>query len=305
MSSQNENYVFLGLHGSGKTTYFVLMAKYLQERGNDTKLYKFRYLPALSPSNEGGSVDSNANAVGTESPDVAAHDSESREGPSTSDYIAEQIERVENQEWPDKTVTFAGEYRCELQRNRRILGHNIPHVEKTVTISYSDFTGDAFESSFGRKNGNIKESEDGEICDGIEKAKGIFLIIDAEQMFNKARSNELNQMLSKLITKINGQKKKLAIVFSKVDLFFGVEFFADKEILKNIFTETYGNAFAHLDEKLVSYEFFPVKSFTKIDIPDDGSNPRPPTDYEFDESLLGPIEWMTGFKLKEDHIPKK
>ena len=56
MSNIVDNYLFLGLPKSGKTTYFSLMAQRLQDTANRTKNIKFLYLPTQITDQESGEI---------------------------------------------------------------------------------------------------------------------------------------------------------------------------------------------------------------------------------------------------------
>ena len=273
---KDKNYIFLGLPASGKTTYFTLMAYLLQRESNKTKKFRFKFL-----SDERNDDADESAAIPTFSPAAAKK------------FISASIKQIENQKWPDKTQLDArAQYRFELLKKWASLKFR-------MVISYFDFPGELFEALLRQdteKSMMIGDELRARFESAFGNAEGLFLIVDAERMFNKINSEDDDVVLSRLFDILKG--KKIAILFSKVDLFFGVSALEDKETLVSIFRETYPDAYARIEDSVGNCGYFPVKAFSEIDIPEDGSDPRPPQKVKYDKSLLTPVRWMFGFMLK-------
>lgn len=255
----SKNYLFLGGPNNGKTTYFTLMARLFQDEANKTKVFRFKF-----------------------SDDAAAS------------FVEECIGRIVKQKWPKKTEMNAQvRYQFQLVKHRWFWNSE-------TTISYSDFPGELCESATENElEGLLRKPAEGNLDERLRDflvqfrdANGLFFVVDAERMFNEAERDADDRVFKRLFCAAKG--KRIAIIFSKVDLFFGVEALQNKERLVEIFRKTYANAYAHLP--LGRCEFFPVKAFSELAIPDDGRDPIPPKDLKYDKSLLSPVYWMMKMK---------
>ena len=185
------NYLFLGMPGSGKTTYFSIMANHLQQLANRTKNLSFDFLPS----------DINGEEV-----DI------------TQDFIDDCISRLEHRKWPKKTQYENRAYSFLLTKKSWLW-------REKNRIDYFDYPGDAFDAAFGDScyytEGSIQIGK--EVKENVKKAKGVFLILDSNEVFNCTDKMKYGKTMTRLFRCIqeNNKKVKLAIIFNKLELFGG------------------------------------------------------------------------------------
>lgn len=271
MNNTVDNYLFLGLPKSGKTTYFSLMVRCLQDFANDTNYLKFKYLPTITREEDGNKQYED----------------------TTTKFIDDCIDKVRNQRWPVKTQDYDAGYSFELDKFYTICDSPIlqDYIYRKAEISYHDYPGEAFEVAFNAaKNPDFDKAAES-IKERIINAKGIFFILDAEAMFNGSDRKVLNTTgteLFRFITESNS-KVKLAIIFNKLESFpreaqYKPDFIA--MLKKNC-----GNLYAHLPR---NHKFFDdVYPLGSVDIKEDGMS-YPPKVLS-PKNILEPIKWMTGF----------
>lgn len=273
MSNSTDNYLILGLKGSGKTTYFSLMAQHLQDVANRTEYLRFRFLPTII-----------INKVTKE---------ESQEE-ITSDFISDCISRLDNQRWPRKTEDYEVGYSFELIKYFTIFKQPIlkNYFYKTAIIDYHDYPGEAFSIAFGGENNPTPSFQEAakKMKDQIKSAAGIFLLLDTDEMFNNINTSLLKQTLTGLFRVINDSNPniKLAVIFNKLELFGNID--QDVNQLKYQFRRDYGGAFAYLPH---SYNFFNVYTLGTVITPPSGE-PIPPI-RRTPKNILEPVKWMIGF----------
>lgn len=266
-------YTFLGTIGCGKTVFFTVMCKLLQDKGNDSNDFKFEFIPrCIDPPG--------AN--------------------STYDYITRNLDAIENQKWPDKTgasLTVQQHclhpYMCELTQKRSFIW------DKKYTICNIDYPGEAFRAAFS-PNGTYDGVDDRIRNMGmllkltVKDAKGIFLLIDAESIFNAndTEKNDIDNRLSALFRHIREQffQPRVAVIFNKLELFNYSG--ADKDV-HDKFKKRFSNAYTAL-QKLANKEIFFAYSFGKLDYTENGV-PIPPKNRE-PKNILEIAEWVFDMK---------
>ena len=266
-------YMFLGMSKCGKTTFFVVMCKLLQDKGNNSNHFKFEFIPrSIDPKG--------AN--------------------STYDYITKNWDSIVKQYWPNKSVSGKKSierclhpYMCELTRKRSFMW------DKKYTICNIDYPGEAFRAAFS-PNGTYDGAND-DIRNmamllnlSVKDAKGIFLLIDAESIFNvdDEEKNDIDNRLSALFRHIREQvfQPRVAVIFNKMELFNYPG--ADKEVL-NEFINRFSNAYTAM-QKMANKAIFFAYPFGKLDYTENGV-PIPPKNRE-PKNILEIAEWVFDMK---------
>ena len=249
--SKHENYLLLGVPKAGKTTYFCSMAVHMQKLANTTPGLKFRYCDN-----------------------------------HTSRFIDECMQKLKSQEWPDKTQHKSDkDYSFQLEYEKRILGIHI--YTDTIDIIYHDYPGEAFTAAFSEiPCSGIFAADAEDLKKKIEIAKGIFLLLDAKEMFNENNIREMSESLTKMFKHIRTHKShqpKLAIIFNKAELFTNFQ----HDDFCRMFKDNYGNSFAWLPPE---YKFFTVYPLGSCSINDQGES-IPPEEIT-PKNVLWPVQWM-------------
>lgn len=268
MNNTSSNYLFLGLPKSGKTTYFALMAQHLQNVANRTRNRKFRYLPTQVVNQETGET--------------------TLDEDYTEDFIEDCVARIKEQKWPMKTQGYETGYSFEFIKEFSLFGKLILQrfLYRKALVEYHDYPGEAFETAFGvaadPTDEMFKIGED--LKARIEKARGLFLILDADAIFNSQERQKLGKTITRLfrcIRKFN-ERVKIAIIFNKLELFAG-----NVPDLKYKLRKEYSNAYAYLPQ---NHKFFEVYTLGTVVTNDDGSviPPKP----LHPRNILDPIKWM-------------
>ena len=248
-----DHYLLLGVPRSGKTTYFCSIAEHLQKLAISSGRFGFKFCDN-----------------------------------HTSRFINKQMKLLRNDDWPEKTPKKDKEdYRFQLDYEKKILG--IKFYTEIVDISYHDYPGEAFsefcsDDPSGRYDDDIKDLES-----KTASAKGIFLMLDVEEIFNQKNVEESQEALVALIQKLKKNKKiKLALIFNKIELI--PNYSHDKYMKK--FKSLYGNAYQWL--RGVEHKFFSVYTLGgECRIRHDGEI-IPPKELH-PKSILKPVNWMIHF----------
>lgn len=274
------NYLFLGLPLSGKTTYFSIMAKHLQDTANQlgAKNVEVKFLPTIVKYS---SEDGNGNVI-------------EEEQEFTSDFIRECNKRIKNREWPVQTQEYSRAYSLELTVHPKSILKWF--YKKVAIIDNHDYPGESFEIAFAphdnkEKLKDLSENNDfvkyaKDLKERVKSAKGIFLILDSEKLISNAKP-ELDNSITSLIRYIGryNKKVKLAIVFTKLEKFYGNE--PDCE---SLLRDGYGNAYAHLLSMKNKCRFFNVYPVGALDTDSNGKT-IPPQILKT-KNVLEPIKWM-------------
>ncbi len=261
MKEKEENYLFLGLPGAGKTTYFTVMAQTLQNLAVKGDVMKFRF-----------------------------------ENDETYDFIRAGYEAITASEpgWPDKSITYTGGYEFSLMQRIRLLGCYLPwrFGHKRASVRYHDYPGEAFQAAFGNAKNNAYAEQAEMMRQQIRGARGVFLVMDADKLFNGEDKREMERTaehLFKFIGKGN-PKVRLAILFNKLELFEGL---AEDCNFADMFRDRFTSAYSWLPRKS---QFFDVYPIGKLDVNDDGI--KVPAREIAPRGVLEPVRWMIGFKGK-------
>lgn len=254
-----DNYLFLGLPKSGKTTYFSIMAQHLQDVANRTNHLRFLFLPT--------------------------------NGDITSDFIDDCISRIQNQRWPRKTVDYDTGYSFELDKFFTFMGKPIlqKFFYRKAVIDYHDYPGEAFEVAFGVGDDPTPAMQNAaaDMKSRIKTASGLFLILDADALFNGADKKKTKRTLTNLFRYIKESNPdvKLAIIFNKLELFDGY-----KQDFIRIIRQDYSNVFSYLPYNKKFFDVYPIGS---VCTDDDGSTYPPKT--LSSRKILDPVKWMIKF----------
>ena len=270
MSDTADNYLFLGLPGSGKTTYFSIMAQHLQNTTNRTKNMKFMFLPTEIRDKESGKI-------------VKLEE-------NTSEFIADCISRLKKQRWPLKTQGYDVGYSFELIRYLSLFGKPMlqQFCYRRAIIDYHDYPGEAFTAAFGEEDSTSDMNNiANDIKRRIKSAKGLFLILDAVALFNGTDSEMQLLSLTTMFRYIKNHNPniKLAIIFNKLELFYG-----ELPNLITILRKDYGNVYANLP---LNHKFFHVYPLGSVETGDKGEIKPPKVIVPKD--ILEPVKWMIGF----------
>ena len=137
----------------------------------------------------------------------------------TDSFVYRAINGLNKQEWPEKTQKYDSGYSFELIKNyyfripqittkKGNLWEKIKSVKLIPTkpllglkssINYHDYPGEAFEVAFTKTsnvNPKIKEYAD-KMKEQIKNARGLFLVIDAENIFNGVDKDKLRVCCTK------------------------------------------------------------------------------------------------------------
>lgn len=256
-----ENYLFLGLPEAGKTTYFTVMAQTLQNfavRGNEMK---FRF-----------------------------------ENDATREFIRSGYGAITAPEpdWPEKTTSYLGGYEFSLLQRFNVMGINLPWElgYKQASVCYHDYPGEAFQAAFGKVENETYADQAEKMRQEICKAKGVFLLLDADKLFNggdRAAMEETTEHLFRFIIE-NNPKVKLAVLFNKLELF---EVLADECRFEEMFRDRYTSAYSWLPRKVRFFDVYPIG---KLDVNENGK--KVPAREISTRGVLEPVRWMIGFRGK-------
>ncbi len=209
----------------------------------------------------------------------------------TSDFIDDCISRIKKQKWPRKTLDYESGYSFELVKFLTFLKKPIlqKYFYKKAVIAYHDYPGEAFEAAFGVGEDPTQEirmaAED--MKSRIKNANGLFLILDADALFNGQDNRKHQITLTRLFRCIKETNPdiKLAIIFNKLELFGGNEL----DFIR-VIRDDYSNAYAYLP---YNHKFFYIYPLGSVFTADDGAT-FPPKKLS-PKNMLKPIKWMIGF----------
>lgn len=280
MKSNNEktvnNFVFLGLPGSGKTTYFSVMAHHFQLIANRSANLNVLYLP-------------------TEYTDKATNQKKLKN--TTADFIADCNRLLARQDWPDKTQDYFCAYTIELQYSFNdfdISLLNELYETEEIIIDYHDYPGEAFEVAFGNADGdfngkNASPKNMQELAEDMKKriktADGLFLIIDVDDLFNGTDASKKSNILASLLSYIqkNNKDVRIAVIFNKIELFNGLTI-----DFRALLRKQYGNAYSCL--RLLNHRFFDVFPVGNVETDTNGKPIPPPKTHP--KNILEPVRWL-------------
>lgn len=248
-------YVFVGPPGSGKTVYFICAIDLLQRGMIDLHPERF----ALRAQNS-----------------------------ETLKIQGGALAAMKKGKWPPKTqkshtLSFV------LSRHYEFVKW-VPPVTLDYQLYYHDYPGEAFEDAFGDESTKQPLWEDAAqtLKQDLQKADGVFLVIDTPK-FHDSGEEDYHLQLFRLFEYLdkNTRTKRVAVVFTKSDLFRNDHDFCPKRLLR----ERYPNIWNYLQR--VKSEYFFVSAVASAAVDSKGGI-TPPKDYGTTQSerLIDPIVWM-------------
>lgn len=262
MDTDVKNYLFLGLPGSGKSTYFTLMMRHFIKVTGQMKTINV-FPKTLKAPND---------LIQT--------------GKEATNFLHDNAMKIARQEWPDKTQPEQPKgYAFEIKRDYEFLGISTKvFFNFQEYIAFFDYSGEAFQ---GLEEDTLPYKESNDILQQARDAAGIFLMIDAEALFNgmMSYSDSLGNAVTRLWNEIadTNPSIKIAFVFTKLEKCQGLSCSSLPKMLKNIHP-VIGNI--SCEHKF----FYDVLPLGDIDINSDGEFIPPKKLHT--RKLLEPIRWM-------------
>lgn len=262
MDTDVKNYLFLGLPGSGKSTYFTLMMRHFIKVTGQMKTINV-FPKTLKAPND---------LIQT--------------GKEATNFLHDNAIKIARQEWPDKTQPEQPKgYAFEIKRDYEFLGISTKaFFNFQEYIAFFDYSGEAFQ---GLEEETLPYKESNDILQQAKDAAGIFLMIDAEALFNgmMSYSDSLGNAVTRLWNEIadTNPSIKIAFVFTKLEKCQGLSCSTLPKMLKNIHP-VIGNI--SCEHKF----FYDVLPLGDIDINSDGEFIPPKKLHT--RKLLEPIRWM-------------
>ena len=262
MDTDVKNYLFLGLPGSGKSTYFTLMMRHFIKVTGQMKTINV-FPKTLKAPND---------LIQT--------------GKEATNFLHDNAIKIARQEWPDKTQPEQPKgYAFEIKRDYEFLGISTKaFFNFQEYIAFFDYSGEAFQ---GLEEETLPYKESNDILQQAKDAAGIFLMIDAEALFNgmMSYSDSLGNAVTRLWNEIadTNPSIKIAFVFTKLEKCQGLSCSTLPKMLKNIHP-VIGNL--SCEHKF----FYDVLPLGDIDINSDGEFIPPKKLHT--RKLLEPIRWM-------------
>lgn len=262
MDTDVKNYLFLGLPGSGKSTYFTLMMRHFIKVTGQMKTINV-FPKTLKAPND---------LIQT--------------GKEATNFLHDNAIKIARQEWPDKTQPEQPKgYAFEIKRDYKFLGISTKaFFNFQEYIAFFDYSGEAFQ---GLEEDTLPYKESNDILQQARDAAGIFLMIDAEALFNgmMSYSDSLGNAVTRLWNEIadTNPSIKIAFVFTKLEKCQGLSCSTLPKMLKNIHP-VIGNI--SCEHKF----FYDVLPLGDIDINSDGEFIPPKKLHT--RKLLEPIRWM-------------
>lgn len=262
MDTDVKNYLFLGLPGSGKSTYFTLMMRHFIKVTGQMKTINV-FPKTLKAPND---------LIQT--------------GKEATNFLHYNAIKIARQEWPDKTQPEQPKgYAFEIKRDYEFLGISTKaFFNFQEYIAFFDYSGEAFQ---GLEEETLPYKESNDILQQAKDAAGIFLMIDAEALFNgmMSYSDSLGNAVTRLWNEIadTNPSIKIAFVFTKLEKCQGLSCSTLPKMLKNIHP-VIGNI--SCEHKF----FYDVLPLGDIDINSDGEFIPPKKLHT--RKLLEPIRWM-------------
>jgi hypothetical protein len=255
LSNPEPKYVFVGPPGSGKTVYFMCAIDRLQRGMIDLHPERFalRSLNSETLKIQGGA-----------------------------------LAAMKKGKWPPKTqephtLSFALSRHVGFLKGIRLATLN-------YQLHYHDYPGEAFEEAFGdeRTKQPLWEDAAQTLKQDLQKADGVFLVIDTPK-FHDSGEEDYHLQLFRLFEYLDKNKrtKRVAVVFTKSDLFREHPDFCPKSLLR----ERCPNIWNYLQR--VKSEYFFVSAVTSPAV-DSKGRITPPKEYDTTQSerLIDPIVWM-------------
>jgi len=254
------SYVFVGPPASGKTVYFTCAMDRLRS--------------VLAIRNRDYSLQS--------------HDVE------TSRRHTKSVEEMRKGRWPQQT---AEPHKLQYRLDHKLgFGKSVHLATMEYRLAYHDYPGEVFLRAFGddRPEPSHWEEEAAQLKVDICKAKGVFVVVDTVKLHDR-HDEQYNLQLFRLFDYLEKQAlvKRIAVVFTKRDLFGEDHEFDPAECLRDRYTD----AWVFL-QRLKAKTFF--VSAVDPHFTDKDGNIVPPAGYDTSKShdLLAPISWI--LKLPND-----
>ena len=201
-------------------------------------------------------------------------------------FVENSINRIRNQGWPNKTVSISKEdYELDLACESIL-------VKRIICFIFRDYPGEFFKEAFKNDTENSEETK--ELKEKLRMAKGVFLLLSAEDIKNDFDSEVRSCVIGNLIRYVNAynQNVKIAFLFNKAEI---IQDYNHDEMEK-YFKENYSIIYGLVKARQNRSRFFtiqPLGNSCEIDVE---GNYVPPKELN-PKGLIEPVEWATGLDL--------
>jgi hypothetical protein len=253
------SYIFVGPPSSGKTVYFTCAMDRLQRH-----LLNNPRIGWSLQENDGQTLDRQQNA----------------------------ISKMENSQWPDKTLDCQ---KLTYLASSRVGPAMLPIGRTNTRVLYHDYPGEVFSAAFGDEPGadNLWQAEADDFKKDLVTAKGIFVVIDTPALY-EGKDNVYARRLFSLLQFIETQSRasRIGVIFTKKDLFATTPEFNPQAKFRELFVPQS----IFLDRKKAKYFFVSAVANYVIDA---HGNLVPPQNYKSSDSenLADPLAWALGIRL--------
>lgn len=259
--SPNPSFVFVGPPKVGKTVYFTCAIDLLKRR-------------LLNKPDKGIFLQT--------------------DDPRTLTRHKDALSKMQRGQWPDKSIVPL-ELFYLLERRTIWFGKRL--WTTYTKLVYHDYPGEVFDLAFSESRADLRhyEEEAEKFKRDLTTAKGIFLIIDAPDLHH-GNDDEFELQLFRLVKFLDesrdGRKRRVAVVFTKKDLFHGDSAFDPKEELRR----QHPDSWVSLNRN--ETKFFFVSAVSKAFVDPAGIH-LPPKGYNTSQSenLIEPIVWALKLPL--------
>ena len=201
-------------------------------------------------------------------------------------FVEDSINRIRRQGWPKKTFILSKEnYEMDLACESVL-------VKRIICFIFRDYPGEFFKEAF--KN-DIEDSEETkELKEKLRMAKGVFLLLSAEDIINDFDFEVRSCVIGNLIRYVNdyNQNVKIAFLFNKVEIIQDY----NHDDMEKAFIDKYSIVYGLVKARQNRCRFFTIEPLgNKCEIDIEG-NYVPPKELA-PKGLIEPVEWATGLDL--------
>jgi len=206
--------------------------------------------------------------------------------PASDSFVRSSVKDLESGVWPEKTFKKIP-YSFNLTEKAMIIFENDKH------LIYQDFPGETVYSAYC----DDVESDDGiKFKNNIKEAKGVFLLVDSSNLY-EALDDDIATIAAGICQNLKESKVKVAVIFTKMDLFTSVDFDP-----KEMFNKKYVGAAAHLRKLGGNVKYFEMDVVNQHEMKDGARVPA--SNYTVSENALNiikPALWMWDLENLEQH----